>query len=64
MWTQQSSADSRIRLNDDEREDWVNNDEPLYQAYIASGQTMQAFIKTNRASIDARIRAVLRRGGA
>ncbi len=64
MWTQKASADSRARLNDDEREDWVSNDERLYMAFIASGQTMQAFVRANRASIDARIRAVLRGDGS
>lgn len=60
MWKQQTNAESRVRLDDEEREDWVNNDERLYQAFIASGQTMQAFIRANRSFIDGRVRAVLR----
>ena len=62
MWKQETNAESRVRLNDEEREDWVNNDERLYRAFIASGKTMRAFIRANRSFIDGHIKAVLEGG--
>jgi hypothetical protein len=64
MWNQSISDESRIRLNDDERELWVNNNECLYQAYIAFGQTIRVYIKANRSYIDAHASAVLEGGQA
>lgn len=64
MWNQSTSAEGRVRLDNEERENWVNNDECLYMAYIASGQTIEAFIKANRNYIDSHIRAALRGGRA
>lgn len=61
MWKQNTNAESRVRLNDDDREYWVNNDGHLYRAYIASGQTMQSFIETNRSNIDSHVQSVISR---
>lgn len=44
------------RLNDEERRQWVLNDEGLYRRYIADGGTergnIRAWIRKNRALID------------
>jgi hypothetical protein len=49
------------RINDHERELWVNNDEGLYRWYQREqhrGGGMRAFLKRNREEIDAAIRGV------
>jgi hypothetical protein len=38
-------------MNDSEREDWINNDEGLYNWQRSSGLSMRKFIKENRAEI-------------
>lgn len=39
-------------MNDDDREDFVMNDEGLYDMWRRSRQTMRVFIRNNRAIID------------
>jgi hypothetical protein len=46
-------------LNDKDREEWVNNDEGLYLWQRRSGLSMRAFIRANRAELDACILSVL-----
>lgn len=48
-------------MNDDEREQWVSNDEGLYNAWRRSRLSMRAFIRGNRAMIDSVINAALGR---
>jgi hypothetical protein len=45
-------------MNDRERTDWCDNDEGLYLAMRASGLSKSAFVRANRAMIDATIAAV------
>lgn len=40
-------------MNDSEREDWVNNDEGLYNKWKRSGLSMSKFVRKNRQLIDA-----------
>lgn len=47
---------ARQRLNDEERELWVLNDEWLYQMQRRSRKSMRQFIRENREEIDAAIR--------
>jgi peptidoglycan hydrolase-like protein with peptidoglycan-binding domain len=57
-------GDGSHRLNNSEREQWINNDEGLYNWYMAErkmGGGMSAFIKRNREQIDAAILSVLDR---
>jgi hypothetical protein len=49
------------RLNDTEREQWVSNDEGLYNWWRSSRQSMRAFIRANREELDALILAALNR---
>lgn len=39
-------------MNDNDREDWVNNDEGLYKMWKRSRLSMRAFVRKNRALID------------
>jgi hypothetical protein len=41
--------------NDDERAEWIDNDEGLYDWWRESRQSKRAFIRENRAEIDAAI---------
>lgn len=50
-----------IRVNDDDREQWVDNDEGLYTWWRSSRMGKRAFIRANRDDIDAVIRAALTR---
>lgn len=43
---------AKIRLNDDERRQWVLNDEGLYNWYRGSRKALRSFIRDNRAAID------------
>jgi hypothetical protein len=43
------------RLNDDERQQWILNDEGLYSWQRSSRLSMREFIRQNRAEIDAAI---------
>ena len=49
----------RNQLNDKDREQWIANDEGLYLWQRRSGLGMRAFIRANRAEIDAAILPVL-----
>jgi len=46
-------------LNDDDRAQWIDNDEGLYDWWRSSRQSKRDFIRANRAEIDAAIRSVL-----
>jgi hypothetical protein len=48
----------RQTINDDDRQQWVDNDEGLYDMYRASGLSMRLFIRKNRRIIDACIKLV------
>jgi len=39
-------------MNDEERRQWVNNDEGLYRWWQASGLSVRDFIKQNREDLD------------
>jgi hypothetical protein len=43
---------ARQSINDSDREDWVQNDEGLYNMMRRSGQGMRRFVRENRATID------------
>lgn len=47
------------RLNDEDRRQWIMNDESLYDWWRSSRQNMRQFIRENRAEIDAAILPVL-----
>ncbi len=49
-------------MNNTEREQWIDNDEGLYDWWRGSGLSKRAFIKENRAEIDECIENVT--GGA
>lgn len=49
----------KLRLNDRERELWVDNDEGLYRWYRRSRTPKRAFVRKHRAEIDAVIRRVV-----
>jgi len=46
------------RINDEDRRQWIESDEGLYDWQQRSRLSMQAFIKQHRADIDAVIRNV------
>jgi len=39
-------------VNDNDREDWVSNDEGLYDLWKASGLRMRRWVRENRKLID------------
>jgi hypothetical protein len=45
-------------VNNTEREQWIDNDEGLYDWWKSSGLSKREFIKQNRAEIDAAIENV------
>jgi protocatechuate 3,4-dioxygenase beta subunit len=45
-------------MNNNERKQWIANDEGLYNWQLASGLSMREFIKQNRVVIDEAIRNV------
>jgi len=45
-------------MNNSEREDWVMNDEGLYDWWKSSKMSLRKFIKENRKEIDEAIRRV------
>lgn len=49
------------RFNDDDREGYVSNYEPLYLQMLASRKGLRAFVKANRAEIDELFSADLNR---
>lgn len=50
---------SKRRRNDEEREQWINNDEGLYLWQRRSGQSMRNFIRENREELDRLISTAL-----
>lgn len=49
----------RSKRNDDERRQWVDNDEGLYLWFRRSRLSMREFIRQNRQEIDSAIDSVL-----
>ena len=47
----------RCTINDNDREDWVNNDEGLYNWWQRSGVGITTFVRRHRQEIDIIIRA-------
>lgn len=45
-------------LNDEDRRQWVENDEGLYRLFLSSRLSMRQYIRTNRIDIDTVIRNV------
>lgn len=50
-----------IRLNDEERTQWVENDEGLYSWWKSTGKGITTFVRENREELDKHIRTVLER---
>ena len=48
----------RQTINDDDREQWISNDEGLYDMQRKSGLSMRRFIRKHRTFIDRQIRKV------
>ena len=48
----------KSKRNDGDRDDWVQNDEGLYNWWKGSGLSRRAFIRANREEIDKAIDAV------
>lgn len=46
-------------MNDREREQWIDNDEGLYDWWRRSGLSKRRFIRENRSEIDAAINPVV-----
>jgi hypothetical protein len=49
----------RFTLNDTDRAQWVDNDEGLYNWMRGSRLSMRAFVRQNRAELDAYIQKAL-----
>lgn len=49
----------RNTMNDEDRRQWINNDEGLYDWFRRSRLPLRRFIRENRAEIDAAIRPVV-----
>lgn len=47
------------RLNDTDRDQWIDNDETLYHWYITQGLSRRDFIRAHRFELDQHINAVL-----
>jgi len=47
------------KLNNDDRRQWIDNDEGLYNWYRSSRLSMTKFIKENKEELDAAINRVL-----
>jgi hypothetical protein len=45
-------------MNDDDRDQWIENDEGLYDMWKRSGLSKRKFIRKNRAMIDSLAKAV------
>lgn len=50
------------RLNDNDREEWINNDTGLYEWWQRSRKGITTFIRENRAELDRLIYAMLNEG--
>lgn len=48
----------RQTINDNDRQQWVDNDEGLYDMWRRSGKGITVWVRENRALIDANIKAV------
>lgn len=46
----------KFTINDDDREQWVDNDEGLYNDWKRSRLSKRAYVRENRTEIDAFIR--------
>ena len=49
----------QVKLNDNDRRDWVNNDEGLYDWWRSSGIGLYRFVRENRTELTRHIQAVL-----
>lgn len=56
-WIETGNGD-RVRVNDDKREQWVGNDEGLYDLMRSSNLGMRAWVRANRELIDSVIQQV------
>jgi len=50
---------AKNKLNNDDRRQWIDNDEGLYNWYRSSRLSMTKFIKENKEELDAAINRVL-----
>ena len=50
-----------MRINDNDREDWVNNVETLYNLWRRSGRGITVWVRQNRKLIDSVIKSELGR---
>jgi hypothetical protein len=50
---------ARSTRNDEDRAQWIDNDEGLYDWWRSAGGSQREFIRADRAEIDAAIDAVL-----
>lgn len=48
-------------MNDNDREDWINNDESLYVWWKGTGQGITTFVRENRAELTKYINRALNR---
>ena len=51
-------------MNDDDRAEWVNNDERLYRWWLSERCGITTFVREHRAELDGYIRGELERGPA
>lgn len=51
----------RLTLNDQDREQWVRNDEGLYRWWLGTRKTMRQFVRENRANLTQAIMRELNR---
>jgi hypothetical protein len=49
------------KMNDNDREDWINNDESLYVWWKGTGQGITTFVRENRAELTKYINRALNR---
>lgn len=50
-------------MNDNDREEWINNDEGLYLSWKSSRMSMRQFIRENRDDLDKIINGYIERQG-
>lgn len=50
---------AKQRINDNDRAQWIDNDEGLYNEWRRSGKAKRAYIRENRAMIDECINNVI-----
>jgi hypothetical protein len=48
-----------MKMNDAEREQWIDNDEGLYDLWRRAGLSKREFLRRNRGDVDAAILPVL-----